>query len=364
VRGAAPAAPAAAPAATPASATPASATPASATPASATLADTASADSPAAAGNNAACACNTASDLDDSECRDVAGALRLAADDRSSQREHGDADGNNGAAHPAKAEAEAAREHLRSDRLTIAGWREQSRVPVRVTLCTGIMLLAATWTGGAPAKGLAPVVKPTQELAALLSTHKVRSKPTKGSAVIGVVQVRRPITEERTVLPVLGHSISRDGLRWLRVRLPGRPNGRTGWISRRGTAAWRTSWHIVVYTSSRRVAVYKSGTRVRVFKAVVGSASTPTPRGAFFVEESLLLPANAVGAPFALALSARSNVLQQFAGGPGQIALHGLSNVGGTPGTAVSHGCVRLDNGVMRWLVARIGPGTPVTITQ
>jgi len=71
-----------------------------------------------------------------------------------------------------------------------------------------------------------------------------------------------------------------------------------------------------------------------------------------------------VGAPFALALSARSNVLQEFDGGPGQVALHGLANVGGVLGTAVSHGCVRLDNDVMRWLVVRIGPGVPVTITS
>ena len=70
------------------------------------------------------------------------------------------------------------------------------------------------------------------------------------------------------------------------------------------------------------------------------------------------------GGPFALATSARSNVLQEFEGGPGQIALHGLNNVGGTLGTAVSHGCVRLDTGAMRWLVARIGPGVPVTITR
>ena len=70
-----------------------------------------------------------------------------------------------------------------------------------------------------------------------------------------------------------------------------------------------------------------------------------------------------VGAPFALALSARSNVFQEFDGGPGQIALHGLANVGGILGTAVSHGCVRLDNDAMRWLVIRIGPGVPVTIT-
>ena len=55
---------------------------------------------------------------------------------------------------------------------------------------------------------------------------------------------------------------------------------------------------------------------------------------------------------------------QEFDGGPGQIALHGLENIGGVLGTAVSHGCVRLDGSAMTWLVARIGPGVPVTITS
>jgi lipoprotein-anchoring transpeptidase ErfK/SrfK len=135
-------------------------------------------------------------------------------------------------------------------------------------------------------------------------------------------------------------------------------------LSRPATVSARTSWHIVVDTSSRRVTVYDHSRRVWIFKAIVGAASTPTPPGRFFVEESIKLPAGAVGAPFALALSARSNVLQEFAGGPGQIALHGLRNVGGTLGTAVSHGCERLDTGAMRWLVTRIGPGVPVTITR
>jgi len=57
-------------------------------------------------------------------------------------------------------------------------------------------------------------------------------------------------------------------------------------------------------------------------------------------------------------------VLQEFDGGPGQIGLHGLDNVGGVLGSAVSHGCVRLADRVMRWLVGRIGPGVPVTITR
>jgi lipoprotein-anchoring transpeptidase ErfK/SrfK len=161
------------------------------------------------------------------------------------------------------------------------------------------------------------------------------------------------------VLPVL----ARHG-QWLKVRLPGRPNGHTGWISRDGTARSATDWHIVVDLSRREVTVYRAGRPVRSFRAVVGKPSTPTPLGEFFVEESITLRATDVGAPFALALSARSNVLQEFDGGPGQIALHGLTNVGGVLGTAVSHGCVRLGNGAMRWLVVRIGPGVPVTITR
>ena len=228
-----------------------------------------------------------------------------------------------------------------------------------------LALLAATWTaaGGAAAHSVAPaVVKPSQELAALLGAHEAFSRPARDAARLELVQGRRPLTGERTVLPVLGDRTGADGLRWLHVRLPGRPNGRTGWIRRRATVASTTSWHIVVDTSGRRVIVYQHGRPVRTVKAVVGKPSTPTPRGEFFVEEAIQLRATDVGAPFALALSARSTVLQEFDGGPGQIALHGLANIGGVPGTAVSHGCIRLDTSAMRWLATRIGPGVPVTI--
>ena len=58
------------------------------------------------------------------------------------------------------------------------------------------------------------------------------------------------------------------------------------------------------------------------------------------------------------------HVLRHFEGGSGQIAIHGLLNLGGTPGTAVSHGCVRLATDDLRWLVARVSGGVPVTITR
>jgi lipoprotein-anchoring transpeptidase ErfK/SrfK len=95
---------------------------------------------------------------------------------------------------------------------------------------------------------------------------------------------------------------------------------------------------------------------------VVGKPSTPTPAGNFFVEETLQMAGGEPGGPFALATSARSNALQEFEGGPGQIALHGRDNLGGTLGTAESHGCVRLDTASIDWLTARVEPGTPVTI--
>ncbi len=234
----------------------------------------------------------------------------------------------------------------------------------RLVLSTALVLLAATWTGSAAPSTRPAVVKPTQNLTTLLRSHRTFSRPDGRSASLGLVPARRPITGEQTVLPVLGHRTGGGGLRWLHVRLPGRPNGRTGWIRQRETAASATPWHIVVTTSGRRVSVYRESRVVRVFEAIVGKPSTPTPRGEFFVEETIKLPPDAVGTPFALALSARSNVLQLFDGGPGQIGMHGLMNVGGVLGTAVSHGCVRLDTSAMRWLVARIGPGVPVTITR
>jgi lipoprotein-anchoring transpeptidase ErfK/SrfK len=76
----------------------------------------------------------------------------------------------------------------------------------------------------------------------------------------------------------------------------------------------------------------------------------------------LALPSQA-GGPFALATSARSNVLQEFDGGPGQIALHGTNGLPGALGTAASHGCIRLSTGAITWLARRIGAGVPLTVS-
>jgi lipoprotein-anchoring transpeptidase ErfK/SrfK len=237
-----------------------------------------------------------------------------------------------------------------------AGWAVKLHTLRRLALVTALVVLGSLPVGAASA---APAVRPTQALVTLLAPHAVHTGPSAKSGSLPLISAVRPLTGVRTVLPVLGHTGN-----WLHVRLPGRPNGHTGWIRKEATVSSVTPWHLVVEIARRRVLAFRMGHVVKSFAAVVGKPSTPTPLGTFFVEEAIRLSPGAIGAPFALALSARSNVFQEFDGGPGQIALHGLTGLGGVPGTAVSHGCVRLDGAAMTWLVLRISAGAPVTITN
>jgi lipoprotein-anchoring transpeptidase ErfK/SrfK len=232
-----------------------------------------------------------------------------------------------------------------------AGWVLRAPILQRFMV---VALAAGIWSGTAVA---AAPVPPTQALVTLLAAHAVHPAPN--APATASIAGTRPLTAVQTVLPLLGRA---EG-GWLHVRLAGRPNSGTGWIRAQATRLGTTPWHVIVDTSQRRVRVFHGGVLVRSFGAVVGKPSTPTPAGTFFVEEAVRLSPGDVGAPFALALSARSNVFQEFEGGPGQVALHGVANVGGTLGTAASHGCIRLDDAAIRWLAGHIGAGVPVTIT-
>ena len=228
------------------------------------------------------------------------------------------------------------------------------------------LVLVATCTAEARAAA-APRIAPRQEIVALLSSRGVRDRPIEHDKLIAFVAATRPITGERTVLPVLARAIDDHGRAWLRVRLPGRalgskPPPRTGWINASNTRISDTAWHIVVELGLRRVVVYRGGRRLRSYPAIVGKPATPTPTGEYFVEENVAVPSQRPGGPFALATSDRSDVLEEFDGGPGQIAIHGLDNLGGQLGTAISHGCIRLTDSAIRWLAERIAPGVPVTI--
>ena len=229
------------------------------------------------------------------------------------------------------------------------------------TIRTALIFIAAIVSFAAVAPFASARVAPSATLATLLAGHKAFKSPA--GAYQETVSGTRPITGETTVLPVLGRrTVGKH--KWLLVRLPGRPNSHTGWIKAAGTALSTTNWHIVISTEQRRAYIYYRGHLKHNWLVVVGAPSDPTPHGEFFIEENIQEPPTFPGSPYALATSARSNVFSEFDGGPGQVALHGMGGgLNSTPGTAVSHGCVRFINSEITWLAQRIAPGTPVTIT-
>lgn len=152
---------------------------------------------------------------------------------------------------------------------------------------------------------------------------------------------------------------------WLRVALPQRPNGSSGWIEAGNAVLRTTPWRIEISTRTRRVTVRRAGRVVRRFGAVVGARATPTPHGLFAVYEPIRQPdPGAFLGPWALHLTAFSNVLENFGGGPGRVAIHGRSgaSLADPLGTARSHGCVRVRNDEIRFLARVARAGTPVRI--
>ncbi len=230
-----------------------------------------------------------------------------------------------------------------------------------VALAVALVTAGSGCVLATPVRAAESTVPESQRLVVLLHEHIARTRPNKHAHRIAVVSSLRPLTRVRTVLPVLRYAVRSP---WVQVRLPGRPNGRTGWIRTWQTRRASTEWHIQVKLSARRVVVYRDGRPAGRFRAVVGSPSTPTPRGRFFIEEAIAISPQDHGGPFALATSARSEVLQEFDGGPGQIGIHGTNNLPGALGTAVSHGCVRLDTRAITWVARRIGGGVPLTIRR
>lgn len=229
------------------------------------------------------------------------------------------------------------------------------------------VVLATAFAGSAlisPAQASEAPAPAAQALVVLLDDHVARTGPGTRFRRLESVAARRPLTHVRTLLPVLRYGRSRGGTLWVRVGLPGRPSGHTGWIPASQTRRRSTDWRLELDLSTRRVTVLHFGRVARRFRAVVGTPSTPTPRGHFFIEEAVALSPWTAGGPFALATSARSPVLQEFAGGPGQIALHGTRNLWGPLGSAASHGCVRLSTRAITWLARRIGRGVPFTVTR
>jgi lipoprotein-anchoring transpeptidase ErfK/SrfK len=118
---------------------------------------------------------------------------------------------------------------------------------------------------------------------------------------------------------------------------------------------------IVVDVSQRRLTLYRNAKPVLSATVAVGSPSTPTPTGRFYVNQRLV-PADTGGpyGPGAIGISAFSNVLTGWAQG-GPVAIHG-TNEPWSIGHAVSNGCIRLPNATLLKVFRETLAGTPVII--
>jgi lipoprotein-anchoring transpeptidase ErfK/SrfK len=186
----------------------------------------------------------------------------------------------------------------------------------------------------------------------------VRALPSPTARKIGVLTEFRPDFRRRVVLALAARKEA-SGV-WYRVSLPGRPNGRTGWVRAASVALSPVRSEIVVRRGRRTLELYRRG-RLRIrTRVVVGAPGMETPLGLFYVTAAFR-PTNSFLGSYALETSAYSR-LSEWPGG-GVVGIHGTSQPW-LLGRAVSHGCVRVSNAVALQL-RRLAPlGTPVRILR
>jgi lipoprotein-anchoring transpeptidase ErfK/SrfK len=154
-----------------------------------------------------------------------------------------------------------------------------------------------------------------------------------------------------------------EGDVWLRVPLPIWPNGQAGWVAASDVRVAEASDRVVVDLSARSLVRTREGRRVASLPVAVGSSATPTPPGRYFVWAKVATgrPSGPYGS-YILGLSGFSEAIQPWTEWPGEprLAIHGTDDPGDA-GRAVSNGCIRVLNGLLRAL-RDVPMGTPVII--
>jgi lipoprotein-anchoring transpeptidase ErfK/SrfK len=152
---------------------------------------------------------------------------------------------------------------------------------------------------------------------------------------------------------------------WFQALLPSRPNGSTGWVRAGDVTVSAPTYRVEISRAAHDLKLVRIADGAVVLTSVVGvgSPSTPTPAGEFFVRD--LFPTHTMDhpyGPFAFGLSGHSDVLMHFGTGDGRIAVHG-TNQPGSIGADQSNGCVHVPNDVDLALIPSLTLGTPVVIS-
>ena len=192
---------------------------------------------------------------------------------------------------------------------------------------------------------------------------KVRAAPRATARVIATLSEFRPQDYRARYVLALGTKRDLTGrkIAWYRISVPGRPNGRVGWVRALDVSIRRLPWQVVVLRESKLIQVWKGSELVYQSKVAVGAPGTETPTGLFYVTVRFRPVKQAFLGAFAFETSAYSK-LSEWPGG-GVVGLHGTRQPW-LLGRAVSHGCVRLSNETASFLRDRLPLGTPIRIVR
>ncbi len=237
---------------------------------------------------------------------------------------------------------------------TTAWRRRGTKAPLLAIACL-VGIVAAL----APAAAAAPQAPAKYPRAGVILWTKLaaHSKPSRSSPTLTVFSQFRSDFRPTTLL-VLGERKDAKGLRWLKLSMPMRPNGRIGWVKAAAVQTRPLRRSIVVDLSARTLRVLQDGKTQFVTRVAVGRRGLETPTGSYYLTATFTPKEHYLGA-FAFETSAYSK-LSDWPGG-GVIGLHGTS----TPsllGQAVSHGCVRMSNAAALALKRLTPAGTPLKI--
>ena len=191
------------------------------------------------------------------------------------------------------------------------------------------------------------------------SAVDARERPSATSPVVVPVSATTP--EGTANLVVAEGEATRDGVTWVHARLAVLPDGRTGWLPRSALGGWSfVDTHVVVNRENLTLTLYRGPKVVFRTPVGVGTPSTPTPAGEFYVRDRLTAFASPEYGPLAFGTSARSEHETDWPAG-GFIGIHGTDQPQLIPGR-ISHGCIRLRNAAILELGKLMPVGTPVTI--
>jgi lipoprotein-anchoring transpeptidase ErfK/SrfK len=193
-----------------------------------------------------------------------------------------------------------------------------------------------------------------------VATLTVRSAPSVGARVIAKLsEFREQDYRPRYVLALDVRRGQRGKPAWYKISVPGRPNGRVGWVRARNVDVKPMPWQIVVFRGSKVLQVWKDDRKLYQSKVAVGASGMETPTGLYYVTVRFKPVRQTFLGTFAFETSAYSK-LSEWPGG-GVVGLHGTWQPW-LLGKEVSHGCVRISNESANFLRERIPVGTPIRI--